>query len=95
MLKDILGFSEHQEKSTCELEYKKTLTRNTDNAVLNKDNAINNAKIKIIAIERYVPHYTPSIPQQTILLKQILSKTPTDLQYVKRSVFVKKVNTQN
>ena len=67
------------------LGYKLTLTRNTDNAVLNKDNAVNNAKIKIYSIAWYVPHYTPSIQQQAILFKQITSKTPTELQYVERS----------
>ena len=39
-LKDILGFAEHQEKGTYGLGYKSTLTRITDNAVLNKDNAV-------------------------------------------------------
>ena len=34
-LKDIFGFAEHQEKGTFGLGYKLTLTRNTDNAVLN------------------------------------------------------------
>ena len=38
-LKDIFGFAEHQEKGTYGLGYKLTLTRNTDNAVLNKHNA--------------------------------------------------------
>ena len=61
---------------------------------MNKDNAINIAKIKIIAIEWYVPHYTASIPQQAILFKQILRKTPTELQYVERIVFMKEKNTQ-
>ena len=75
--------------------YKLTLTRNSDNAVLNKANAVNNAKIKIIAIERYVPHYTPSMQQQSILSKQILNKTPTEIKYPERSVFMKQVNTQN
>ena len=75
--------------------YKIPITRNTDNTVLNKDNAINNAKIKINAIECYVPHFTPSIPQLAMLSKQILNKVPTELQYVERSVFMKKVNTQN
>ena len=51
MLKDIFDFSEHQLKSTYGLGYKKILKRNTDNAVLNKDNAINNAKFKNNAIE--------------------------------------------
>ena len=94
-LKDVLGFADYQEKGTYGLGYKLTLTRNTDNAVLNKANAINLGKIKINALEWYVPHYTPSIQQQSILSKQILNKTPTQIQYPERSVFMKEVNTQN
>ena len=94
-LKDVFGFAEHQEKGTYGLGYKLTLTRNTDSAVLNKGNAINNAKIKINAIEWYAPHYTPSMQQQSILSKQILHKTPTQINYPERSVFMKEVNTQN
>ena len=92
-LRDIFGFAEHQEKGTYGLGYKLTLTRNSDNAVLNKDNAVNNAEIKINGLEWYVPHYTPSIDQQTILYKQIKDKTPTQLYYPERSVFMKEVNT--
>ena len=62
---------------------------------MNKANAINNGKIKINAIEWYVPHYTPSMQQQSILSKQILNKTPTQIQYPETSVFMKEVNTQN
>ena len=94
-LKDVFGFAEYQEKGTCGLGYKLTLTRNSDNAVLNKANAINNGKIKINALEWYIPHYTPSMQQQAILSKQILNKTPTQIQYPERSVFMKEVNTQN
>ena len=94
-LKDVFGFAEYQEKGTYGLGYKLTLTRNTDNAVLNKGNAINNGKVKINALEWYVPHYTPSVQQQSILSKQILNKTPTQIQYPERSVFMKEVNTQN
>ena len=94
-LKDIFGFAEYQEKATYGLGFKLTMTRNNDNAVLNKGNAINIGKIKINAIEWYVPHYTPSVQQQIILSKQILNKTPTQIQYPERSVFMKKVNTQN
>ena len=82
-------------KGTLGLGYELTLTRNTDSAVLNKDNAVNNAKIKIISIAWYIPRYTPSIQQQTMLNKQVKDKTPTELQYVERSVFVNEVNTQN
>ena len=94
-LKDVFGFAEYQEKGTYGLGYKLTLTRNTDNSVLNKANGINNGRVKINALEWYVPHYTPSIQQQAILSKQILNKTPTQIQYPERSVFMKEVNTQN
>ena len=94
-LKDIFGYAEYQQKATYGLGYKLTVTRNNDNIVLNKGNAINIGKIKINAIEWYVPHYTPSIQQQSILSKQVLNKTPTQIQYPERSVFMKEVNTQN
>ena len=94
-LKDIFGYAQYQEKATYGLGYKLTMTRNSDNVVLNKGNAINIGKIKINALEWYIPHYTPSIQQQAILSKQILNKTPTQIQYPERSVFMKEVNTQN
>ena len=93
-LKDVFGFAEYQNKGTYGLGYKLTLTRNTNNAVLNKDNAINLGRIKINAIEWYVAHYTPSIQQQSILSKHIINKTPTEINYSERSVFMKEVNTQ-
>ena len=72
LLKYIFGFAEHQAKSTFGFGYKLVLTRNIENAVLIKANASNIGKIKIRSIEWFVPHYTPSIPQQAILFKQIL-----------------------
>ena len=50
-LKDVFGFAENQQTGTFGLSYRLTLTRNIDNAVLNKDNATNNAKIVINGIE--------------------------------------------
>ena len=50
-LKDIFGFVEHQEKATYGLSYKLTLTRNSDNAVLNKTNASAMGRIEINNIE--------------------------------------------
>ena len=94
-LKYIFGFAENQEKGTFGLGYKLTLTRNNDNAVLNKDNATVIVKIKINAIEWYVPHCIPSVQQQTIIFNQIKIKTPTELRYVERSVFMKELNTQS
>ena len=62
---------------------------------MNKSNAIDNGKFKIIAIEWYVPHYTPSITQQNIKMNRNIMKMATELQYSERSVFMKEVNTQN
>ena len=94
-LKDYFGFVEHQEKATYGLGYKLTLTRNTDNAVLNKDNAVALGRIKINSLDWYVPHYTASLKEQGILVNQIQDKISTELRYVERSVFMKEVNTQN
>ena len=95
LLKDIFGFAGHQEKATFGLGYKLTLTKNFDNSVLKKANATNIGKIEINSIEWYVPHYTPSIPEQAALSKQIFIKVPTELQHVERSVFTNEVKTQN
>ena len=94
MLRDVFG-SDHQEKATYGLGYKLTLTRNKDVGVIDKVAGIAEARIKMDQIHWYVPHYTPSMAQQAILSKQILNKTPTELRYVERSVFMKEVNNQN
>ena len=94
-LKDIFGFAEHQEKGTYGLGYKLTLTRNTDNAVLNKDNAIVVGRVKINSLDWYVPHCSPNLEEYTKLMTHIKKNTSTLLHYPERSVFMKEVNTQN
>ena len=61
MLKAAFGFAEYQEKTTLGLGYKLTVTRNSDSAVLNKDNGNNKAETKTISFEWYAPHHNPSI----------------------------------
>ena len=94
-LKDVLGFAEHQQVGTFGMGYRLILTRNTDNAVLNNDNATNVAKIVINGVEWYVPQYVPSLEKYNKLQVQIKQKTPTNLHYPERSVFMKEENTQN
>ena len=94
-LKDMFGFVENQEKGTYGLGYKLTLTRNTDNAVLYKDNAAANAIVKINSLAWYVPHYSPNLEEYNKLMTQIKNNTPTQLNYIEGSVFMKEVNTQN
>ena len=60
-LKNIFGYAEHQEKATYGLGYRLILTRNTDNAVLNKDIGLTNAKVKINSLDWYVPNYTVNL----------------------------------
>ena len=94
-LKGIFGFSEHQEKGTYGLGYKVTLTRNTDNAVLNKAAATNIAKVKNNSLDWYIPHYSPTLEEYNKLMQQIKKSTLTLLHYPEMSVFMKEVNTQN
>ena len=95
MLKDVFGFAEHQEKATYGLGYKLTLTRNKEEAVIDKVAGIAEARIKIDHVHWFVPHYIPSPQQQVILSDHILNNKPTELRYVERSFFMKEVNNQN
>ena len=94
-LKDFFGFAEHEEKGTYGLGYKLTLTRNTKNAVLNKDIAVGNGRVKINSLDWYIPHYSPNLEEYNKLMNQIKKNSPTLPHYVERSVFMKEVNTQN
>ena len=87
ILRDIFGFAEHHEKVTFVLGDKLTSTGNTDNSVLNNDIATKISENNLNIIQWYVPHCIPSVPQQAIMSNQILTKTPTELQYVERSGF--------
>ena len=93
--RNIIGFAEHQEKTTYRLGYNLTLTRNSDNSVLNKENATIIGKTKIYSIEWYVPNYKVRITQQAMLSKPILSEVPKEFQNVGKSVFTKEVNIKN
>ena len=46
-------------------------------------------------IRWYVPHYTPSISNQKLMLSNIASKIPTELTFIKRSSYMKDVTTEN
>ena len=85
-LEDIFGFAEYQKKGTYGLGYKLTLTRNTDNAVLNKDNAVGNGRVKIKGLDWYVPLYSPNLEEYNKLMTQIKKNSPTLLHYPERSV---------
>ena len=95
MLRDVFGSAEHQEKATYGLGYKLTLTGKKYEAVIDKVAGITDARIEIDQIHWYMAHFTPSIQQQSIVSKQILSKRPTELSYIERSVFMKEVKNQN
>ena len=93
-LKDLFGFAD-QEKITYGLGYSLTLKRNNNNDPIIRDNAITAAKINIKDISWHIPHYTPSMENQQLVMDQILDKDPTELFYMERIVFRKDVNTNN
>ena len=95
MLKDVFGPVENQEKATYGLDYRLTLSRYKDEAVLDKAVGIGGARIKNDHIHCFVAHYTASIQQQGVLSKQILGRTPSELRSIERFVFMKEVNIQN
>ena len=82
--------------------YKSTLQRNSDHLVLSHLAQANDAanvasagRVIVNDINVYVPHYTPSISNQKLMLSNITSKTATELTYFKRPSFMKDVTTEN
>ena len=88
MLKEFLSFAVHQERGTYGLGYRLTLTRNSDNALLNKGNALNNAKIISNNIDWMLPTFKPNLEQQNIIMNQIVKKMAIRLRYIERSIHV-------
>ena len=88
MLKEFLSFAVHQERGTYGLGYRLTLTRNSDNALLNKGNALNNAKIISNNIDWMLPTFRPNLEQQNIIMNQIVKKMAIELRYIERSIHV-------
>ena len=70
MLEAAFDFADHQEKCTYDSRNKLTLARLSDNSVLKKANAVNNAKIQTKVIGWYVLRYTPCMEKQNIVSRQ-------------------------
>ena len=83
------------------MRYKLTTKRNSDNQVLihragtNAENLALAGRVFIDDTNLYVPHYTPSISNQKLMLDHIVSKTPTELSYIKRSFYMEDLTTAN
>ena len=93
-LTDLFGFAD-QEKVTYGLGYVVTLKRNTNNDVIIRGAGVDAAKVVIKDIGWYIPHFTPSLENQQIVMDQLLNKDPTELYYIERTVYRKDVNTNN
>ena len=93
-LKDLFGFAD-QEKITYGLGYTLTLKRNNNNDAILRSVGVDAAKVVIKDIGWYIPHFTPSLENQQLVMDQILNKDPTELSYTERIIFRKDVNTQN
>ena len=88
MLKVFLNFAVHQERGTYGPGYRLTLSRNSDNALLNKGNALNNAKIICNNIDWMLPTFKPNLEQQNVIMNQIEKKMAIELRYIERSIHV-------
>ena len=82
--------------------YKLTLQRNSDNHVICHPAQANDVAYLAVAgrviiddISCYVPHYTPSITNQKLMLEHIVTKASTELSCIKRSSYMKYVTTEN
>ena len=95
-------FAKHQDNCTYGLRYNLTIYRNIGIHVLGHPTQANDAAIVALAgrviiedLSRYVPHYTPSMGNQKLLAEHIVSKTPAELSFIKRSSYRKDVTTEN
>ena len=75
--------------------YTLTLKQKDNNDPVIRDNGTDAAKRVIKDIRRYIPHFTPSLQNQQIVMYQLLNKDPTELYYMERIVFRKDVNTNH
>ena len=84
------------------MRYKLTLQRKSDSHVLSHPAQINDSanvalagRVIIDDMKWYVPDYTPSVSNQNLMLRQIVSKAPSELSIIKRSSFMKDATTEN
>ena len=61
--------------------YNLTLKRDNNNDPIVRTAGVDVAKIDLKDIGWYIPHYTPSMENQHLVMKQILDKKPTDQAY--------------
>ena len=88
-LRDLFG-NAVQEKYCYEIGYSLTLKRNNRKDPIIRDNGVDAAKIGINDIGWDIPHYTPCIEYQQIVLNQLLDKDPTILYYIEQRVLPNK-----
>ena len=101
-LKNVLGFAEHQDACTFGLGYIITWQRINDDHVISHPAQANDAakialagRVIIDYISWCVPHYTPSVSNQNLMLQHVVSKAPTELPYIKQSSSLRDVTTEN
>ena len=90
-LKDVFGFAQHRDTCTYGLCYILSLQRNSDNNVSSHTAPANDAanvaltaRVFVDDISWYVPHYTPSISNQELMLGQKHLKLQMNCHILKR-----------
>ena len=74
--------------------YNLTLKLNNNDATI-RPAGVDDAKIVLKDVVWHIPHFTPSLEIQEIVMDQLLNKDQTELYYMERIVFRKDVNTYN
>ena len=89
-LKDVFGFADYHDNCTYGLGYKLTLQRNSDNHELSHPAQAHDAanlalagRVIINDKSLYVPHYTPSVSNQKLMLGHIVSKKKQNCHILK------------
>ena len=94
-LKDVFGFVD-QENKTYGLGYSLTLKRNHRKITFFTTTAgADAAKKGIKNIGWYIPHYTPSLENQSIVMDRLLDKDTRELHFIERCVYRENVNTNS
>ena len=90
-LKEVFGCAEHQENASYGLGYKLTLKGNNENHVLSHPaGAIDAASLSLAErviiddLNWYVPHFTPNISNQKLMLGHIENRAATEITYFER-----------
>ena len=94
-MNDLSGFAEQVQRAALGFCWNLLFKRHIGNTSSSGNAGAVVGKNDIQEVTQYVLQYTPSLTQQNFLNPQLITKTPIERTYIKRSVYSKNVNQQN